>query len=139
MYRTIIAAVDGSEHSTRALRQAANLARTFDSRLILVHAFPSTADIAGYSDYSLLLAKRKEQAQGVLDSARAELESPGQVAEEVLSEGPEAEAVLSAAESHDADLIVMGSRGLGTLQGWLLGSVSQKTSHLAKCPVLIVR
>jgi nucleotide-binding universal stress UspA family protein len=139
MYRKILVALDGSEHAVRALQQAAVLAHAFDSLLILVHAYPGTSDLLGYSDYARLVAKRKEKGQELLDEMRGELKDPKLVVEEDLLEGPEAEAILNAAEAHEAGLIVMGSRGLGTLKGWLLGSVSRKVSQLAKCPVLLVR
>lgn len=139
MYQTILVAVDGSDHSLRALQHAAKLARALNSRLFLVHAYPSTTDIVGYSDFTSLVARRKEKGQEVLNTMRAGLEDPDLALEEVLLEGPEAEAVLNAAEAHEADLIVIGSRGLGAVKRWLLGSFSQKVSHLAHCPVLLVR
>jgi nucleotide-binding universal stress UspA family protein len=57
---------------------------------------------------------------------------------EVL-EGSAAEAILEVASTRKSDLIVMGSRGLGTLSGLLLGSQSQKVVQHANCPVLIVK
>ncbi len=57
---------------------------------------------------------------------------------EVL-EGPGPKAILNVAETRDADLIVVGSRGLGAVRGLLLGSVSERVIRLAKCPVLVVR
>lgn len=139
MYKNILVAVDGSEHSARALEQAAQLAKTFASRLTLVHAYPSTVDIVGASDYSSVLARRTERGQGVLDAMRAQLDGSGLSAEEVLCEGPPADAVLSQAKELEADLVVLGSRGLGMVERWLLGSVGHKVCHLAHCPVLIVR
>ena len=139
MYQNILIAVDGSDHSLLALQHAAKLARALDSRLHLVHAYPSTSDIVGYSDYTSLLARRKDKGREVLDAMRTRLQDPELVIEESLLEGPEAEAVLNAAEAHGVDLIVMGSRGLGTVKRWLLGSLSQKVSQLAHCPVLLVR
>jgi nucleotide-binding universal stress UspA family protein len=59
--------------------------------------------------------------------------------EEDLLEGPAAEAILSAAAIRNADLIVMGSRGMGSLKGMVFGSVSTKVSHYAPCPVMVVR
>jgi nucleotide-binding universal stress UspA family protein len=139
MYRKILVALDGSEHSIRALQQAAVLAHAFDAPLILVHAYPATSDLLGYSDYSRLVARRKEKGQDLIEEMRSELKDPKLVIEEDLLEGPEAEAILNAAEAHEAGLIVLGSRGLSAVKGWLLGSVSRKVSHLAKCPVLLVR
>lgn len=139
MYKHILAAVDGSEDSIRALKQAHGLATTFDARLTLVHAYPSTADIVGSSDYSDMVARRKERGQAVLAAVREELGGSGPEIEEVLREGPEADAIVEAAKVLDVDLVVIGSRGLGALKRLLLGSVSHKVTHLAECPVLVVR
>ena len=57
----------------------------------------------------------------------------------VMIEGSAAEAVLDVAVTRNSDVIVIGSRGLGTLAGLLLGSTSQKVVAHAPCPVLIVR
>ena len=57
----------------------------------------------------------------------------------VVHEGDPASAILAVAKEADADLIVMGRRGLGDLAGLLLGSVSQKVTHLAECACLTVR
>ena len=56
-----------------------------------------------------------------------------------IREGDTADQILSACQDDGADLVVLGSRGLGTLGGLLLGSISQKVSQLAACPCLIVR
>jgi nucleotide-binding universal stress UspA family protein len=56
----------------------------------------------------------------------------------LVEEGDAAMAILAAAEDQDADLIVLGSRGMGDLKGLLLGSVSHKVTHLANRPCLIV-
>ena len=60
------------------------------------------------------------------------------VTTEIL-EGPAAEAILRVADTYTCDLIVLGSRGLGTFEGLLLGSVSNTVLQHAKIPVLIVK
>lgn len=52
--------------------------------------------------------------------------------------GPVARTIVSFSQEHESDLIVMGSRGLGSIEGYLLGSVSHKVTSLSKCPVLVV-
>jgi nucleotide-binding universal stress UspA family protein len=135
----IIVAVDGSEHSDRALHYAKTLAEGFGSIVRLVHAFPHTSDLFGYEEYEKLVARRELAGQAVLDRGRQQLgETSADVHEELL-EGPPAEAILRVAEARRADLIIMGTRGLGGLRGVLLGSVSHKVIQSASCPVLVVR
>ncbi|MEM1447952.1 MAG: universal stress protein [Planctomycetota bacterium] len=139
MYEHILVAVDESDHADKTLEQAARLAQAFQSRMTLVHAFPSSVDIVGSPVYTNVLAQRTEKGQQVLDEMHARLGDAGPQVGTELCEGPAADAVLSKAKELEVDLIVLGSRGLGTVERWLLGSVGHKVSHLAHCPVLIVR
>lgn len=138
MFKKIIVAIDGSDHSHRAIDYAKGLAEQFGSGLWLVHVFPHTSDLLGYDEYEKLIGRRENKGQTILDKARQELGDTKIDVHEELLEGPEAEAILSVADARQADLIVMGTRGRSSLQGLLLGSVSQKVIHLAKCPVLVV-
>ena len=90
------------------------------------------------TDYEKLFARRKAAAQAVLDDARQKLGHTSLVVNEELREGPEAESILKEADQCKADLIVMGTRGLGALKGFLVGSVSRKVIHYASCPVMVV-
>ncbi len=139
MFRHILAAFDGSEHSKSALRYALGLAEAFGSKLLIVHAYPHTSDLLGYTDFERLVSRRKGAGETVLGTARHILEGWQVPVTEDLLEGPEAEAILAAAEVQGVDLIVMGSRGLGALQNMVFGSVSRKVSHQARCPVMLVR
>jgi len=139
MFKRIILAIDGSDHSYRALECAKNLARSLGGSLWLVHVFPHTSDLLGYEQYESLVARRTTAGQAILNEARERLgEIPVAIKEELI-EGPEAEAILNVAQTREADLIVMGTRGLGSLRGLLLGSVSNKVIQQAPCPVLLVR
>ncbi len=139
MFKSIIAAIDGSEQSLLGLRHAGELAGCFGGRVILVHAFPHTSDLRDMLEYNTLVAQRKLAGQRVLDAAKRQLGAAAAEVEEDLLEGPAAEAILSAAEARKADLIVMGTRGLGSLKGMVFGSVSTKVAHYAPCPVMVVR
>lgn len=139
MYSAIIAAVDGSEQSGLALKHARAIAERFRSKLILVHAFPRTSDLRNSIEFNNLVALRTKVGQAILDAARQKLGRAEIEVEEELLEGPAAEAILSAAVSRNCDLIVMGSRGMGSLKGMVFGSVSTKVSHYAPCPVMVVR
>jgi nucleotide-binding universal stress UspA family protein len=139
MFKRIIVALDGSEHSYRALEYARSLADCFGATLWLVHAFPHTSDLLGYEDYEKLVAQREGAGQLILDEAHRRLGETRLAVQEELIEEPAAEAILAVAKIRQADLIVMGTRGRSSLQGVLLGSVSNKVIHHAACPVMLVR
>ena len=138
MFKNILLAFDGSDCSGKALVYAGNLAEQYGAVLWLVHIFPHTSDMLGYEDYEKLFARRKSAAQTVVDEALERLDQSKIEVHTELLEGPEAEAILKAAENLDADLIVMGTRGFGAVKGLLIGSVSRKVIHYASCPVMVV-
>jgi len=139
MYNNIVLAFDGSEHGDKALEHAKILSDRFEATLWLVHVFPHTSDLLGYEDFEQLFSRRKCAGQVVLDNGRRKLGEIRSELQDKLVEGPEAEAILTVAENCQADLIVMGTRGLGTLKGLMLGSVSRKVTNCATCPVMVVR
>jgi nucleotide-binding universal stress UspA family protein len=125
MFDKILLAVDGSDHAKRAARVAADLARAHKAgELRIVVAYDPA---------------RTRDAEAILEGTRAGLgKVPADLQSEIL-EGPVAEAILKVARTRKSDIIVMGSRGLGRLEGALLGSNSQKVVSHAPCPVLVVR
>ena len=139
MFKNILIAVDGSDDSNKALTYAKNMAATYSATLRLVHVLAHTSDLLGYDDFEKLYAKRKHAGQTVLDDALAELGEPNFEIRQELLEGPEPDSILSCAQKNRADLIIMGTRGMGALKGLLVGSVSRKVIHLADCPVMVVR
>jgi nucleotide-binding universal stress UspA family protein len=139
MFHRIIVAVDGSDHSLQAMVYASEIASKYGAELIVVHTYPHTSDLLGYSEFEKLVARRKAAGQEVIDRARELIaDTDLQVTEELL-EAPEAEAILTVAEIPKVDLIVLGSRGLGTLGGMVFGSVSRKVGQNAKCAVMMVK
>ena len=138
MFANILLATDGSEYSHRAVRYARSLAECYEANLWLVHVFASTSDLLGYEDFEKLFAKRKSAGQAILDKAKEILGSTTLKVYQELIDGSEAEAILKIAETRQADLIVMGTRGFGAVKGLLVGSVSRKVIHLSACPVMVV-
>jgi nucleotide-binding universal stress UspA family protein len=139
MFECIIYATDGSDHARKALAYARDLAKLHDAELFVVHAYPSVSDLLGYKEYDTVLAHRIADAKKIIEEAGKELERAGLTFQTELLEGPMAEAIMNVAETRGADLIVLGARGMSSLEGLLLGSVSQKVIHHATCPVLVVR
>ncbi len=139
MFKLIIVALDGSEHSLKALDYARELAQKFDSKLILLHAFHPTSDLRGSEGFNQMVGRRKQKGEKIIENACGRLGRVSIEVEENLLEGPAAEAIVSVVEARKADLVVMGTRGMGSLKGMLFGSVSTKVTHYASCPVLVVR
>ncbi len=140
MFESILVAVDGSSHGQRAAKVAADLARAVHAKnLRLVAVYDAVPSYLGEPNLSQAIAARSAAAEQVLDMAEKLIGTvPAQVHREVL-EGQVAEAILEVADTRKSDMIVMGSRGLGRLEGALLGSNTQKVVNHAACPVLIVR
>jgi nucleotide-binding universal stress UspA family protein len=140
----VVVGVDGSETAKLAVAWAAREAALRGMTLELVAAWevPPSAYAYGYGfpgvpeDLTTGMKERAERRLAeALDDARAI--APGIPIETLASEGQPADVLLHVAA--EADLLVLGSRGLGGFRGLLLGSVSQQCSHHASCPVVIVR
>jgi len=136
--KNILLAFDGSEYSYSALQYAKMFADRFEATLWLVHIFTHTSDLLGYEDYEKFYSKRKASGQTLLNEAFQELSNSSCKVREKLEEGPEAESILNIAKNCQADLIIIGTRGHGTLKGLLVGSVSRKVIHHSSCPVMVV-
>lgn len=136
--KTIVVGVDGSECAEKALAWAVGEARLRGDRVRAVHAweYPVNGAAYGMMTPQLGLEELRDAAKATLDEAVEPLRN-GVPIEEVLVEGSAARALMRAAE--DADLLVVGSRGLGGFRRLLLGSVSTQCAHHSHCPVVIVR
>lgn len=139
MYKNILLAVDGSEHALNAATLAGEMARFHQASLRIVVVYDPMPAYLGEPDFQYVVSARLEHATVVIDEAQKFAgEIPAGVHTEIL-EGPEAEAILNVATTRENDLIIMGTRGLGRLTGFFLGSVSQKVVAHAACPVLLVK
>lgn len=145
MFERILVAVDGSDNSMAALELAVGLQGKCESELLI---------LCVYRHYSLLEASMsmvrpeepenlddsmREFASGIVENAKTLAAKFG--AKKVrgfVKSGPPARTIVGFAKDKDAKLIVLGSRGLGDVEGYLLGSVSHKVTSLADCPVMVV-
>lgn len=139
MFNHILLAVDGSTHAERAAEVAAEMARCGKSQLTVVVAYDRVPAYLGEPNLQAAITARISEAEAILEKALSIIGDVGTPVKTTILEGQPAEAILNVAETRQADLIVMGSRGLGQLAGLLLGSQSQKVVSHATCPVLIVR
>lgn len=140
MFEKVLLAVDGSEHALHAARTAASLARTLKVKEFrIVAAYDFIPPYLGEPNMQHAIDARMKDVKAVMQKA---VDAVGDIPCEIhteLIEGSPAEIILDVAATRKSDVIIMGSRGLGSLAGLLLGSTSQKVVAHAPCPVLIVR
>ncbi|MEQ5803236.1 universal stress protein [Halomonas sp. H10-9-1] len=149
MYSNILVPLDGSEHAIKALNVAASLARGGATKLHLMTVAELPPDNIGlfaggavepFSEVERekLAASIKEEARKVIEQARDAVDLSGLEVEESVRQGRPAALITEQAEKVNADVIVMGSRGLSNVRGMVFGSVSHKVSHTAGCSVITV-
>jgi nucleotide-binding universal stress UspA family protein len=145
----ILAATDGSAPACRAVELAARLTKQLGGTLKIIHVcserdvpeeqmseytiseHSSSADVlTALSEEKLRIAREHAAKAGVAKAETATLLE--------LEAGAIAETINDAANSFEADMIVMGKRGLSRLSGLIVGSVSQKVVSTAACAVTVV-
>jgi nucleotide-binding universal stress UspA family protein len=128
----IVVGVDGSENANRALEWAAVQAERTGALLEIHAAYGAGNVLFPPSEVEGAMRRLVENA-----TKQARHVAPQVGTRAVTDKGPPAPALIEA--SDDADLLVVGSRGLGGFRGLLLGSVSQQCSTHARCPVVVVQ
>ncbi len=141
-YRTIVVGTDGSATAGRAVTAAIELAAKDASRLVIVTAFERHGerdDIDTIPEDTRWRATDANEAERHAREGRARASEAG-VGDVVVQalEGPPADELIEAADTFDADLIVVGSVGLTGSARFLLGSVASSVLHHAPCDVLVV-
>ena len=153
MYKTILVPLDGSEPSRHALAHAISIASKYGARLKLLAVVPQvvlpvfpdegfgTAPVTAAKDMARYQDKMKDLYEGVLAEAIAKLKEERSEIEvvAVLREGRPSATIVEVAENDGVDLIVMGSRGVGGITGWILGSTSRRVVDSCTRPILIVK
>jgi nucleotide-binding universal stress UspA family protein len=131
----IVVGYDGSDAAKRALDKALALAGD-DGRIVVVAAAEPHAR-TGITEGAHLDPSEIERRRNDLEEAKSLLSERGVEAETLEAQGDPGDVIVEAAK--DADLAVVGSRGLNPLQRLFLGSVSSKVVQRAECDVLVVR
>jgi nucleotide-binding universal stress UspA family protein len=145
MFKSIVVGTDGSGTAGEAVRQAVDLARMVGAKLELVSAYePVPAQRLreerrdAPEDLQWAITPR-EDVDATLEAAAAVARDAGVDVTVYPRQGDPADAILDVAEERDADLIVVGNKGMTGAKRFLLGSVPNKISHHAPCSVLIIR
>jgi nucleotide-binding universal stress UspA family protein len=142
MYRRIVVGTDGSATARRAVEHAAGLAALTDATLHVVHAYrlPESTIGAEFATAVSPAAWRQEaadRAHEICTAAAAAAVSAGAKVEEHVVPGDAADALIDIAQQHDADLLVVGNRGMNGVRR-VLGSVPNTVSHHCPCNLLIL-
>jgi nucleotide-binding universal stress UspA family protein len=145
VFNSIVVGTDGSATATLAVREAVDVAKAVGARLELVSAY------APVSEHQLRAERRDapEDVQWAINPRQEVESSLSDAADLARTEGVEvntharqadpSDAILDVAEEKNADLIIVGNKGMTGAKRFLLGSVPDKISHHAPCSVMIVR
>jgi nucleotide-binding universal stress UspA family protein len=145
MFSSIVVGTDGSDTATQAVRQAVDMAGAVGATLELVSAYAPVPE-------QRLKAERREAPEDVQwainprQEVEASLASAADIAREAgvnvnthARQGDPSDAILDVAEKCEADLVIVGNKGMTGAKRFLLGSVPNKVSHHAPCSVMIIR
>lgn len=136
--RRVLLPVDGSEHATKAVDTAIDIAKRHKSELILLHCRKALPLYLGEPYFQAVHDRVMSHTEDMLTPYRQRLTDSGVAFSERIMEGAPAEAICRVATLEKCDLIVMGSRGMTDLTGLLLGSVTHRVLHSTPCPVMVI-
>ena len=145
MFTNILVPFDGSKGGEEAIRQAVELAKLTDGEITVLTVYRHHSMLE--ASFSMVRPQEPGNLDDILRGHAKEVAEHGKtVAKDAgaskvrafVKAGQPARTIVAFAKEHANDLIVIGSRGMGSVEGYLLGSVSHKVTGLAKCPVLVV-
>ena len=151
MSKRFLVAVDGSEHGWKALDLATDLAKLSEAELVVLHVLPYEPMPDGLEEWARMEGIPAEAQSAHYHASHATGDEITSEAERRArqagvanvstrgAEGSPAKKIVAVAESIGADMIFLGSRGLGDAKGLLMGSVSHKVMHLAPCTCVAVK
>ena len=134
--------VDGSETSLRAVDQLLKDLQCYreqvDVHLINVQ-YPLTGDVSMFVAKEQIRDYHHDEGLKALAAAREKLDGSGVRYAHHIGIGDPAQVIAQYAREHEVERVIMGTRGLGSVAGLLLGSVAAKVIHLSEVPVLLVK
>jgi len=144
MFRKIMVPFDGSTNAEAALRRAVALAALTGGEILILTVYRHHSMLeASFSmvrpgDPGNMDDRMREHAQEVAEHAKQIAQQAGAgTVRAFIKAGQPARTIIAWAKEKEVDLIVLSSRGMGSVEGYLLGSVSHKVTALAECPVLV--
>lgn len=145
MFKNILVPFDGSKNACTALKTAVQLSHVTGGNVTVLTVYRHHSMLE--ASFSMVRPGNpgnmddmmREHAKEVAEAGKAwALEFGGEGIRAFVRNGPVARGIVAFAREHQVDLIVIGSRGLGSVEEYLLGSVSHKVTGIAECPVMVV-
>lgn len=140
--RTILVPVDGSDSSLRAVKAAIKAAAEFGGatlHLLTVQPPIISGNVKRFFSADAIKEYYQDEGKNALLPAKALLDEAGVAYTEEIAVGPIAPTIADHAKKIDCDLIIMGTRGLGAVSGFVLGSVTTKVLSLVDMPVALIK
>ena len=135
MISTVAVGTDGSETASEAVKQAAEFARRFDAKLVLLSAFKDAPPPTG-TDEAQWAYSPASQLREILSRTEAEINEEGIECTTLVDEGDPADVLVRLADDCGADVLVIGNKGIHRR---VLGSVPKSVAHNADCSVFVVK
>lgn len=134
----IMVPVDKSVFSMNAVKHSIDFSRQMGSSIILLHCHARFPSYLGEPYLQEVINKIHDQAESVIAPYREYYKEQGVEITELMLEEPAGKTISEAAKIEKVDLIIMGSKGKSDLEGLILGSVTHRVLHYARCPVMVV-
>jgi nucleotide-binding universal stress UspA family protein len=155
LFQKILVPLDGSEHSLKALDEAAQIAKMSSGKITLLSVYSVSAQpimmpeqsASGYigrpiltgDEISRLTEDARKFGNRILEDGEQRISAVGVEVEKMLVEGHVVQQIVRVANEDNFDLIVIGARGISHIREMLLGSVTDGVIHHAKCAVLVIK
>ena len=138
LYMNILVPLDGSKYSEKALLHACDMAKNYQSRLILLYVVEKLISINPL-DRKAYLGMLRKVGNNVLVKGKKTALKQGIDSKIVLKEGNIANEIIKLAKKEQCNLIIVGNKGLGATARFFLGSISNKLANNSPCSILIVK
>lgn len=138
LYMNILVPLDGSKYSEKALLHACDIAKSYQSRLILLYVVEKSIHVS-LLDRKEFLKILRDFGNKVLIKGKETTIKHGVDSKIIIKEGNITIEIIKIANKEKCNLIIVGNKGLGAVPRFFLGSVSNKLANNSPCSILIVK
>lgn len=141
MYK-ILVATDGSEHAEKTIDEVIKIGTLMNADITVITVVEDKPMVISTIPYNFIESIKESMntfANTILQAASERFKEKGLTIKTLLKQGHPANVICEVAEKGNFDLIALGNRGLGKIEGLLLGSISNRIAHCSKTSVLIVK